>query len=148
MIFKREQNVGPQIVIASKQIYANHYFDSSLALTAFLNIADGGPGSYLFYENHSRADGLDGPFSSMKRSIIENKALESVKAILHHSQMSLEARALNASESLPATAGSWKRWRVGRVHVFLGLLLIMMVVAVFMLFTYDWKSSFTRPTHP
>jgi hypothetical protein len=147
MIFKSEQSMGPQVVIASKQIYANHYFDSSLALTAFLNISDGSPGSYLFYENHSRADGLDGPFSAMKRSIIENKALESVKAILHHSQTSLEARALNPSDSVPARSGGWRRWTVGRVQVFLWLLLIMMVAAVFMLFSYNGKSTFTRPTH-
>jgi hypothetical protein len=151
MIFKREQNIGTQILIASKQIYANHYFDSSLALTAFLNISGANPGSYLFYENHSRADGLDGPFSSMKRSIVENKALESVKAILHQSQTSLEARALNTAGSAPAPGGegrSWRHWTLGRIHVFFWLLLIMMIVAGFMFLSYDWKSSFTRTTHP
>ena len=30
-IYRREQKSGPQILIASKQIYANHYFDSSLS---------------------------------------------------------------------------------------------------------------------
>jgi hypothetical protein len=151
MIFKREQSIGTQILIASKQIYANHYFDSSLALTAFLNVSGATPGSYLFYENQSRADGLDGPFSGMKRSIIENKALESVRAILHQSQMSLEARALNAAESVPAPARhgrNWRQWTVGRIHVFFWLLLVMMIAAGFMFFTYDWKGGFNRTTHP
>jgi hypothetical protein len=151
MIFKREQNIGTQILIASKQIYANHYFDSSLALTAFLNVSGANPGSYLFYENQSRADGLEGPFSGMKRSIIENKALESVRAILHQSQRSLEARALNAVESVPAPARhgrNWRQWTVGRIHVFFWLLLVMMLAAGFMFFTYDWKGGFNRTTHP
>jgi hypothetical protein len=151
MIFKRQQNIGPQILIASKQIYANHYFDSSLALTAFLNISGANPGTYLLYENHSRADGLDGPFGSMKRGIVENKALESVKAILHQSQMSLEARALNGAESVPAPAGAarnWRHWTVGRIHVFFWLLLIMMIVAGFMVLTYNGKGTLTRTTHP
>jgi hypothetical protein len=151
MIFKREQNIGTQILIASKQIYANHFFDCSLALTAFLNVSGANPGSYLFYENQSRADGLEGTFSGMKRSIIENKALESVRAILHQSQRSLEARALNAAESVRPPAGhgrNWRQWTVGRIHVFFWLLLIMMIVAGFMFLNYNWKGSLTRTTHP
>src|SRR4029077_2369495 len=94
-IYQREQKSGAQILISSNQIYANHYFDSSLALTAFLSIPGASCG-YLFYENRSRADGLGGAFSGLKRGIIENRALDSVKAILYQSQLSLEARALNS----------------------------------------------------
>ena len=53
MVYKREQETGPQVLVAAKQIYANHYFDSSLALTAFVNIPGANPDSYLFYENRS-----------------------------------------------------------------------------------------------
>ncbi len=37
-IYKRNSDVGPQVLIASKQIYANHYFNASLALTAFVRV--------------------------------------------------------------------------------------------------------------
>src|SRR5207249_9134929 len=79
MIYIREQKSGPQVLIVSKQIYANHYFDSSLALTAFGSITDDSPKSYLFYENRSRLDGLTGAFGKMKRGIVEDKAVDSLK---------------------------------------------------------------------
>ena len=151
VIYKREQKIGSQILIASKQIYANHYFDSSLALTAFLKIPGAIPGSYLFYENRSRADGLGGVFSNLKRGMIERKALESVKAILHQSQVSLEARALNRNESLPVQAAderSFMGWRLGRIQVFLWLLVITALMVLFGLRAYDWKGSITKGTHP
>src|SRR5688500_8128072 len=62
-IYKRDGDVGPQVLVASKQIYANHYFNAFLALTAFVNVAGASEGAYLVYENRSRADGLTGPRS-------------------------------------------------------------------------------------
>ena len=127
MIYKRPQNIGAQILIVSKQIYANHYFDSSLALTAFLNVPDPAPKSYLLYENRSRLDGLEGPFGKIKRGLIEDKAVNSLESILRQSQLALDARALNleTSSSAPVAVGrNWRRWKVGRVHVFVLLLWI------------------------
>jgi hypothetical protein len=144
-IYQREQKSGPQILIASKQIYANHYFDSSLALTAFLSIP-GASSGYLFYENRSRADGLGGAFSGLKRSIVENRALDSVKAILHQSQASLEARALNGAEASAETTnvGTGRRWRVGRVQAFLLLICIAALVLLVGLRSYNWKFGISR----
>jgi hypothetical protein len=149
-IYKREQKLGPQILIASKQIYANHYFDSSMALTAFLNIPGATPRSYLFYENRSRADGLGGVFGKLKRGMIENKALDSVKAILHQSQLSLEARALNRNEPLSSTSdvGSARRWKVGRrVQAFLLFLSIAGLVILVGLRSYNWKLGVSGAAH-
>lgn len=148
-IYQREQNSGPQILIASKQIYANHYFDSSLALTAFLTMP-GASSAYLFYENRSRADGLGGAFSGLKRGIIENRALDGVKAILHQSQLSLEARALNGAESSAVTAtevGVGRRWRVGRVQAFLFLGCIAALVLLVGLRSYSWRFGLSRAAH-
>jgi len=151
-IFRREQKSGPQILVASKQIYANHYFDSSLALTVFLNIpsaASGAHQSYLFYENRSRADGLGGVFSNLKRSMIENRALDSVKAILHQSRLSLEARALNLPESATDTAGegwSLKRWKVSRMQIFLLSLCFIAVLVLVGRRGYNWKIGITGAT--
>jgi hypothetical protein len=147
-IYQREQESGPQILIASKQIYANHYFDSSLALTAFLRIP-GASSGYLFYENRSRADGLGGAFSGLKRGIIENRALDGVKAILHQSQLSLEARALNESESSAVTVSDvgLGRWRVGRAQAFLMLLCIAALVLLVGLRSYSWKYGVSRAVH-
>ena len=143
MVYKLEQETGPQVLVASRQIYANHYFDSSLALTAFVNIPGANPGSYLFYENRSRADGLEGVFGKLKRGIVEDKALIGLKAILETSKVNLNGRALSRTESAsPPTAGhSWRRWTVGGIHLFLWLFLITVFVALFALGKYSWKGD-------
>jgi hypothetical protein len=150
MVYKRAEETGPQVLIASKQIYANHYFNSSLALTAFVNIPGANPGSYLFYENRSRADGLEGMFSKIKRGIVEDRAVDGLKAILESSKVNLNARAVNLAESTPTAAGhqSWKRWKVGRVYVFLCLFLITSLLALFAFGNYDWKRGISGgPQH-
>lgn len=143
MIYKREQETGPQILIASKQIYANHYFDSSLALTAFVSIPGSNPVSYLFHENRSRADGLGGMFGKIKRGIVEDKAVDGLKAILDQSRVNLNARALGPTNPAPSLAGqrSWRRWKVGGVHLFLWLFLITAFVALFTARNYNWKGA-------
>lgn len=146
MIYRREAQTGPQILIASKQIYANHYYNSSLALTAFVNVPGANPGSYLFYENRTRTDGLEGMFGKIKRGIVEDRAVNSLKGILETSQASLNARTFNPTESSAAAhAGpSWKRWKIGRVYVFLCLLLITALFALFAFGSYDRKGTFRR----
>jgi hypothetical protein len=55
-IYQNQNEIGPQVLIASKQIYANHYFDSSLALTAFVSVpGENSASSYLIYENRASA---------------------------------------------------------------------------------------------
>lgn len=143
IVYKRERGSGPQILVASKQIYANHYFDSSLALTAFVNIPGASPGAYLLYENRSRADGLGGMFGKMKRGIIEGKAVDSLKNILESSKANLMARASSQPEAAAsASAGvSWRRWRIRRGQLFFSLFLITALAALITLSKYNWRSS-------
>jgi len=142
MVYKRELETGPQVVVISKQIYANHYFDSSLALTAFVSIADASRGSYLIYENRSRADGLGGLLSKMKRGIVEAKAVDSLKNILESSKATLNSQTARQIESAPADKErSWRGWKIRRVHVFLLLLAITAFTALFTLGSYNLKAS-------
>jgi hypothetical protein len=148
-VYKREQGTGPQVLISSKQIYANHYFDSSLALTAFVNVPGAVPGSYLVYENRSRADGLEGAFSQIKRSIVEGRAVDGLKSILESSKMNLTARALNQGDATPLATEKqgWKRWRLGGVHLFAWLSLITAFIALFTLGSYGRKRGIVRSAH-
>lgn len=70
-IYKRTVGNRTEVLVASKQLYANHYFDASLALTAFVE-ANERPtsGSYLLYVNRSRIGALRGFFVGLKRSVI------------------------------------------------------------------------------
>lgn len=145
LVYRRKQETGPQVLVAQKQIYANHYFDSSLALTAFVSIPGDNPGSYLFYENRSRADGLEGAFSQIKRSIVEDKAVDGLRTILESSKASLNARGLRPNESISAAddGRSSRGWRVRRVQLFKGLLFSLLLITAFVAFftlgSYNWK---------
>ena len=150
MIYKRAPRLGAEILIASKQIYANHYFDSSLALTAFLNFPGPPAKSYLLYENRSRVDGLEGPFGKIKRGIIEDRAVSSLEAILLHSQQTLNARVLNHADSSAAPVGmerSSRRWRFGRALLFILFLSITAFAMLLGLRAHGWKSTLGRSAH-
>jgi hypothetical protein len=60
-----------EVLVGSKGIYASHYFEASLGLTAFTRSENSHPSrSYLIYVNRSRTDALHGLLAGMKRSLI------------------------------------------------------------------------------
>lgn len=70
-IYKRTLGNRTEVFVASKQLYANHYFDASLGLTVFVEGEERATsGSYLLYLNRSRIGALGGFFVGLKRSVI------------------------------------------------------------------------------
>jgi hypothetical protein len=70
-IYKRTLGSRTEVLVASKQLYANHYFDASLGLTLFVEGNEQAASrSYLLYLNRSRIGALRGIFAGLKRSII------------------------------------------------------------------------------
>src|SRR5215204_6168764 len=134
-IYRRNGDVGPQVLVASKQIYANHYFDAFLALTAFVNVPGAANGSYLVYENRSRADGLEGPFGKIKRGVVEKKALEGLRGIIAQSKASLESPTLTASTAELSLHNSdgWRHRLFGGIRPLLWLLVLSALVALLVL---------------
>ncbi len=67
--------------IASQQVYASHYFDASLGLTAALD--DPGdasnPGMYLVYLNRSRIDLLSGFLGGLRRAILRGRLRDGMR---------------------------------------------------------------------
>jgi hypothetical protein len=134
-IYKRHSDAGPQVLIASNQIYANHYFNASRALTAFVNVPGVNDGAYLVYENRSRADGLEGPFGKIKRGVVEKKALEGLKTILEHSQASLGGSAITAGTDDLAEyqSSGWSHRLFGGIRPLLWLLVLSALIALLVL---------------
>lgn len=132
--YKHDRDHGPQVLVASNQIYANHYFTSSLALTGFVNVP-GSASPYLVYENRLRADGMVGPFSKIKRGVIEGKSVEGLRAILENSKLSLEGRGPNATETAVAVHRSpgWGQRLFGGIRPVLWGLVIFALVALLVL---------------
>jgi len=150
LIYKREQTTGRQILVVSKQIYANHYLDSSLAVTAFGNTPSQSSGSYLFYENRSRIDGLTGLFGKIKRGVIEDQAVDNLKTILEKSKASLSARMSGQPEAISALNAepNWRRWTTGVIQVCLWIFLISAFIMLLVVGNYDLKSLKPRSALP
>jgi hypothetical protein len=146
VIFKRDQEFGPHVVALSKQIYANHYFDASIALTGLATNPSGN--HYLFYENHSLADGLQGLFTGIKRRLIEREAVDGLKGVLRETRARLDTRALNEGEIERTTEVSSTRLplRIPRKSL-LFLLICMTALAMLVLASYQRKANIPRGTH-
>lgn len=131
--YKFEREDGPQVLVASNQIYANHYFTSSLALAAFVNVPGATP--YMVYENRSRTDSLFGPFSKIKRGVIEKKSVAGLKSILEHSKSRLEGSAVTTAETAVVTHQSpgWGRRVFGGIRPLLWVLVLTALAALLLL---------------
>ena len=88
--------------------------------------------AYLVYENRSIADGLEGPFSKIKRGVVEKKAVEGLRAILEHSRSSLEGQDLTAATAEFSSHQSygWGRRLFGGIRPLLWLLSISALIAL------------------
>ena len=132
-VYQDARDRGPQVLIAAEQIYANHYFNSSRALTAFVSVPGATPTAYLVYENRSRADGLQGAFSKLKRSIIENKAAGGLKSVLENTKLRLEGAAFASVETTTPQSTGWGHRLFGGIRPVLWVLTISALLALFLL---------------
>jgi hypothetical protein len=134
-VYRDAREFGPQVLVASTQIYANHYFNSSLALTGFVSVPGATPAAYLVYENRSRADGLQGPLSKLKRRMIENKAVDGLKSILEHTRLSLDGSAVDAAHTnvVAHQSTGWGQRLFGGIRPFLWVLIISALLALLVL---------------
>src|SRR5688572_14647243 len=144
--YKHDREHGPQVLVASNQIYANHYFTSSLALTAFVNVPGSAP--YLVYENRSRTDGLVGPFSKLKRGVIEKKSLEGLRSILEQSKLKLEGPGVNAAETTVAShkPRSWGQRLFGGIRPLLWVLVVSALLALILLRKFEYVRVAVKQT--
>lgn len=91
-VYKLSQAYGEDVLIASKGIYANHYFEASLGFTAFIHSKSlDPPRTYLIYINRSKTDALRGFFAGFKRSLIDGKVRDGAKKHMELVKEKLEA---------------------------------------------------------
>jgi hypothetical protein len=89
-IYRRGRNAS-DVVIGSKGIYASHYFEGSLGLTALARNDSSHPSrSYLIYVNRSRTDALRGMFAGMKRTLIGGRLRDGAKKTMEVIKQRLE----------------------------------------------------------
>jgi hypothetical protein len=80
----------PDALVAGKQIFASHYMNGALALTA---IVGGSPGShhYLAYLNRSEIDVLGGFFGGLVRWLVERRLKTEASDVLQGLRRRLES---------------------------------------------------------
>jgi hypothetical protein len=79
-------------IIASKQLYASHYFWTALELRALVPDASRGPGFWFVTMNRSRSDGLSGFVGRVIRGKVREAARSGLESALITTKKTMEAR--------------------------------------------------------
>jgi hypothetical protein len=78
------------VAIASKMLYASHYFWTALELRVLIPDPARGPGFWFVSVNRSRSDGLSGFVGSMIRGKVRGEAEKGMVAVLKRTKAALE----------------------------------------------------------
>jgi hypothetical protein len=78
-------------VVASKMLYASHYFWTGLELRALLPDSRRGPGFWFITVNRSRSDGLSGSAGFLIRTVVRGKVEEGLLEGLRKTKQVMEA---------------------------------------------------------
>jgi hypothetical protein len=79
-----------ETVVASKMLYASHYFWTALELRGLVSDSSRGTGFWFVTVNSSRSDGLSGFFGRLIRSRIRREVQKGVLAYLTETKKKLE----------------------------------------------------------
>lgn len=101
--YRSEVDGVPLVLVLSKQIYAHHYFDASLSLTAVIG-EQTGTKSNLLYVNHSRSSALSGFFSGFKHRMVEGRVTDDLNRLLRETRLNINVVPNNSSPSLERTS--------------------------------------------
>jgi hypothetical protein len=83
-----------QTVVASKMLYASHYFWTALELRVLLRDPAGGPGFWLVTVNRSRSDGLSGLTGRVIRARVRSEVEDGTRAALTATKTRLESKGM------------------------------------------------------
>lgn len=96
---REEANPGePDVLVASRQVFATHYVNGSLAVTAFLRDPDVPERRYLAYVNRSHVDGISGWFSPVTRYLVERRVRGAAREIFALQRSRIETLASAESD--------------------------------------------------
>jgi len=91
-IFPPETPDGPALLVTARNVFATHYINGSLGVTALFEGAPGGP-NYLIYVNRSSVDTPGGLFSGMVRWFAERRLKGNSGQVLRTLRTRLESGA-------------------------------------------------------
>jgi len=123
----------------SKQIFANHFFDSSLGITALFGFpaTEGRPESYFILVNRSRAGALRGKLGGLLRGLIEDQAKGKIESFLtdakRYTALASANRAADAEREAFREAEENTWLSDGRIWILIAAGLILVVIVIVLL---------------
>lgn len=102
-----------QYYVASKQIYASRYLDSSLTFTLLLRVSTvSGVDTYLVFVDRSRSDALEGALGRFARDMVQKESAARIKTLLDktHLRMLAVGEAARKINSASEEEGSSTHW--------------------------------------
>ncbi len=103
-----QARTGPTLLMVGTQVYASHYLDASLTVTAFVQDAAASQAHFV-YLHRSSVDLLGGFWGGIARSLIESKVRKDGPAILRSVRERLASGDPPMASQLhdQATGGPW-----------------------------------------
>jgi hypothetical protein len=90
---------APSTLIATNQVYADHYMDAALTVTVAVEASDQGPASaaqaqsfYMISVSRARTRSLSGLLRRMARSTVQGRSRETMRKILGSTKAAIETR--------------------------------------------------------
>lgn len=84
------QNLPAGIAVASKQLYASHYFQTAIELRVLATDPSPRNGFYFVNVNRSRSDGLTGFVGSLIRGRVRSTSQQALEGVLRKAKLLLE----------------------------------------------------------
>lgn len=90
VMIERRAGAAPEVVVLSRQVFATHYVNGSIAMTLLARDAAGR--RYLLYVNRSTVDGLGGFLSGLRRFFVERRVRSGARTLFERLKARLEER--------------------------------------------------------
>ncbi|MGI8543492.1 MAG: hypothetical protein ACR2MD_08420 [Aridibacter sp.] len=136
-LYKKDDEAEvPQGLSISKQIYANHYFHSSMSLTGFISFPqpDKSFKTYVFFVSHSRAGALTGTMGKFARVAVDGEAENKLTAVLKDTQR-YTAYGLSNEQEIESHSESGIIKRIFGNTYFIGIIILVLVIGLVIWFT-------------
>ena len=139
MSFETKNDRGPRVLTVSKQIFANHYFESSLGVTMLIeeDSGDGRPVTWLVMISHTRTSALRGTFGGFLGGLIKNQAKGKLASFLSDAKKYTSLAAANAKakiqreeavEERSSSSSGWGLWALAGIGLAISVLVIFLLL--------------------
>lgn len=142
ILYKKDDDAEvPQGLSISKQIYANHYFHSSMSLTGIISFpqADKTFKTYVFFVSHSRAGALSGTMGKLARVAVDGEAENKLTEVLKDTKKYTAYGLSNNNAEIEEGTGNSIYKRIFGSKICIGSVVLLIVLGLLIWFTRGRK---------